>query len=76
MIAQFAPSADPPISSWWQPLAIPLAPTQTREPVTSAIRVGDPGVTLWSRQPIETNAANEFDAPLTYRHDETDSMLV
>lgn len=60
----------------WIGNLIPLAPTQTREAITCAIRVGDPGVTLWSRQPIEMNAANEFDAPLTYRYDETDSMVV
>ena len=54
----------------------PLAPNQSKEAVTCAIRTNDPGVTLWSRQPFETNAANEFDAPLSYRYDETDSMVV
>ena len=54
----------------------PLAPTQAKEAITCAVPVNDPGVTLWSRQPFEKNAANEFDAPLSYRYDETDSMVV
>ena len=60
----------------WIGNLLPLAPTQNKEAITCAIRVNEPGVTLWSRQSIEKNAANEFDSPLTYRYDETDSMVM
>ena len=54
----------------------PLAQTQSKEAITCAVPVNDPGVTLWSRRPFEKNAASEFDAPLSYRYDESDSMVV
>lgn len=60
----------------WIGNLLPLAPNQSKEAVTCTIKVNDPGVTLWSRQPIEKNARNEFDMPLTYRYDETDSMVM
>jgi 4-hydroxyphenylacetate 3-monooxygenase len=31
---------------------------------------------LWSRQPFELGCTSEFDSPLAYRYDETDSMLL
>jgi 4-hydroxyphenylacetate 3-monooxygenase len=54
----------------------PLAPTQTRQAVTCAVPCNAKGLTLWSRQPIEANARNEFDSPLSWRFDETDSMVM
>ena len=60
----------------WIGNLIPLAPTQVKESITCAIPVNAPGVTLWSRQARETNARNEFDAPLSYRFDETDAMVM
>ena len=45
----------------WIGNLIPLAPDQKRESITCAIPVNAPGVTLWSRQPLETNARSEFD---------------
>lgn len=55
---------------------IPLAPDQSAESITCAVPVNAPGLSLWSRKPFEPNATSEFDAPLTYRYDETDSMVL
>lgn len=60
----------------WIGNLLPLAPTQVKESVTCAVPVNAEGLTLWSRQAIERNAANEFDSPLTWRFDETDSMVM
>lgn len=60
----------------WVGNLIPLAPTQIKQAITCAIPVNAPGVTLWSRQSLERNAANEFDNPLSWRFDETDSMVM
>ena len=60
----------------WIGNLIPLAPSQTKEAITCAIPCNAPGVTLWSRQPLETNARNQFDSPLSYRFDETDAMVM
>jgi 4-hydroxyphenylacetate 3-monooxygenase len=54
----------------------PLAPTQVKQAVTCAIPCNAKGLALWSRQPIAANAENEFDSPLTWRFDETDSMVM
>lgn len=60
----------------WIGNLIPLAPNQLAESVTCAIPVNAPGVTLWSRKPFERDAASEFDNPLAWRFDETDSMVM
>ncbi|HET7669876.1 MAG TPA: 4-hydroxyphenylacetate 3-hydroxylase N-terminal domain-containing protein [Burkholderiales bacterium] len=60
----------------WIGNLLPLAPTQLHESVTCAIPVNAPGVTLWSRKPFERYAPNEFENPLTWRFDETDSMVM
>ncbi|MHA1538795.1 MAG: 4-hydroxyphenylacetate 3-hydroxylase family protein [Alphaproteobacteria bacterium] len=60
----------------WIGNLLPLAPNQVKEAVTCAVPVNAEGLTLWSRQAIERNAANEFDSPLTWRYDETDSMVM
>ena len=60
----------------WIGNLIPLASSQTKQAVTCAVPVNIPGLTLWSRQPLELNAANEFDSPLSWRFDETDSMVM
>lgn len=54
----------------------PLAPNQVKQAVTCVIPCNAKGLTLWSRQPIARNAANEFDSPLSWRFDETDSMVL
>jgi 4-hydroxyphenylacetate 3-monooxygenase len=60
----------------WIGNLIPLAPNQLAESITCAIPVNAPGVTLWSRKPFEMHAPNEFDNPLAWRFDETDSMVM
>jgi hypothetical protein len=60
----------------WIGNLIPLAPNQLAESITCAIPVGTPGVTLWSRKPFELSARCEFDNPLAWRFDETDSMVM
>ena len=54
----------------------PLAPTQTKQAVTCAVPCNAKGLSLWSRQAFEANAKNEFDSPLSWRFDETDSMVM
>jgi 4-hydroxyphenylacetate 3-monooxygenase len=60
----------------WIGNLIPLAPNQLPESITCAIAVNAPGVTLWSRKPFERHAPSEFENPLTWRFDETDSMVM
>jgi 4-hydroxyphenylacetate 3-monooxygenase len=60
----------------WIGNLIPLAPNQLPESITCAIPVNAPGVTLWSRKPFERHAPCEFENPLTWRFDETDSMVM
>ena len=60
----------------WIGNLLPLAPTQLAESVTCALPVNTPGLTLWSRKPFERYAPSEFENPLTWRFDETDSMVM
>ena len=60
----------------WIGNLIPLAPTQLAESITCAIPCNAPGMTLWSRKPFERDAESEFDSPLAWRFDETDSMVM
>ena len=60
----------------WIGNLIPLAPNQLPESITCAIPVNAPGVTLWSRKPFERHASCEFENPLAWRFDETDSMVM
>ncbi len=60
----------------WIGNLIPLAPNQLPESITCAIPVSAPGVTLWSRKPFELHAPCEFDNPLAWRFDETDSRVM
>jgi 4-hydroxyphenylacetate 3-monooxygenase len=46
------------------------------EAITAALPLNAPGVSLWSRQPYALAAKHEADYPLSYRFDETDSVLV
>lgn len=46
------------------------------ESITCALPLNTEGVTLWSRQPYARNVDYELDYPLSYRFDETDSVLV
>ena len=60
----------------WIGNVIPLAPDQKKEAITCAIPCHAPGLTLWSRKSMERACHMEFDAPLAYRYDETDSMVL
>jgi len=60
----------------WIGNLIPLAPNQAAEAITCAVPVNAPGLTLWSRKPFERHAQSEFDSPLAWRFDETDSMVM
>lgn len=60
----------------WIGNVLPLAPDQKKEAITCAIPCNAPGLQLWSRQPMELNCRSEFDSPLSYRYDESDSMLL
>jgi 4-hydroxyphenylacetate 3-monooxygenase len=46
------------------------------EAITAALPLNAPGLSLWSRQPYARAVAHEADYPMSYRFDETDSVLV
>jgi len=46
------------------------------EAITGALPLNAPGVSLWSRQPYALAAHHQADYPMSYRYDETDSVLV
>jgi 4-hydroxyphenylacetate 3-monooxygenase len=60
----------------WIGNVIPLAPDQKKEAITCAVPCNAKGLQLWSRQPAEINCVSEFDSPLAYRYDESDSILL
>ena len=60
----------------WIGNLLPLAPDQVKQAVTCAVPCNAPGLSLWSRKPMEPNARSEFDSPLSYKYDETDAMLM
>jgi len=60
----------------WVGNVLPLSPSQKKEAVTCAVPLNAPGVRIWSRKSFERAAVSEFDNPLSYRFDETDSMVI
>jgi 4-hydroxyphenylacetate 3-monooxygenase len=60
----------------WIGNLIPLAADQLPESITCAVPCNAPGLSLWSRKPLERDCSNEFENPLAWRFDETDSMLI
>ena len=60
----------------WLGNVIPLAPDQKKESITCAVLCNAPGLTLWSRKPAVLAATSEFDSPLAWRYDESDSMVL
>jgi 4-hydroxyphenylacetate 3-monooxygenase len=46
------------------------------EAITAALPLNAPGLSLWSRQPYAQHVAQQADYPMSYRYDETDSVLV
>jgi 4-hydroxyphenylacetate 3-monooxygenase len=55
---------------------LPLDASQVKESITCAIPMNQPGLMLWAREPYARGVRAEFDSPLSYRFDETDSMLL
>jgi 4-hydroxyphenylacetate 3-monooxygenase len=60
----------------WIGNVIPLAPDQKKEAITCAVPCNAPGLSLWSRKPMALDCTSEFDSPLAYRYDESDSMVL
>jgi len=60
----------------WIGNVLPLAPDQKKESITCAVPCNAPGLTLWSRKPAALGATSEFDSPLAWRYDESDSMVL
>jgi 4-hydroxyphenylacetate 3-monooxygenase len=60
----------------WVGNLIPLDDAFKSEAITCAIPVNASGVSLWARQTTEDKVKHEIDYPLSFRYDETDSILV
>jgi 4-hydroxyphenylacetate 3-monooxygenase len=60
----------------WIGNILPLAPENQAESITLAVACNEPGLSLWSRKPLEPVAVTQFDNPLTWRFDETDAMVL
>lgn len=60
----------------WIGNVIPLAPDQKKEAITCAVPCNARGLALWSRKPAVLNCSSEFDSPLAWRYDESDSMVL
>jgi 4-hydroxyphenylacetate 3-monooxygenase len=54
----------------------PIADKFRSEAITATLPLNAPGLSLWARQPYAQHVAEEADYPLSYRFDETDSVLV
>ena len=60
----------------WLGNVIPLAPDQKKQAITCSLPMNAKGLSLWSRKPFERDATSQFDSPLAWRYDETDSMVM
>jgi 4-hydroxyphenylacetate 3-monooxygenase len=60
----------------WLGNITPLAPDQADQSITCILPVNAPGLELWSRKPMGRDAVSDFENPLGFRFDETDSMLL
>lgn len=60
----------------WIGNVTPLAPDQANQSITCVIPCNAPGLQLWSRKPLERYAPSDFENPLAYRFDESDSMVL
>src|SRR5215472_19222257 len=54
----------------------PIDDKRASESVTCALPINTPGVSFWAREPYERHARHEADYPLSFRFDETDTVLV
>ncbi len=55
---------------------LPLADDQAAESITCIIPFNLPGLSLWARKPFARDVKHEFEAPLSFRYDESDCMLL
>ncbi len=60
----------------WIGNLLPLAPSQTKQAITCAVRCNVPGLAMWSRKSYERDTSSRFDYPLSSRFDETDCLVV
>ncbi|MGA9009643.1 MAG: 4-hydroxyphenylacetate 3-hydroxylase N-terminal domain-containing protein [Xanthobacteraceae bacterium] len=60
----------------WIGNLIPLDEKFKSEAITCALPVNAKGVSLWARQSVEEKVKLEADYPLSYRFDESDSIIV
>jgi 4-hydroxyphenylacetate 3-monooxygenase len=60
----------------WIGNVTPLAPDQGEQSITCVVPVNTPGLELWSRKPFGRDTRSDFENPLGYRYDESDSMLL
>ena len=54
----------------------PIDEKHQSESITCALPISAPGASFWAREPYERHARHEADYPLSYRFDETDTVLV
>lgn len=54
----------------------PMSPGQELESITFGVPLNTPGISIWSRKPFEKFAVSEFDNPLSWRFDESDSAIL
>lgn len=60
----------------WIGSMIPLGPDQVDEAVTFAIKVNQPGVSIWVRKSFEKHSDNRIDNYFSSQFDETDAVMV
>jgi 4-hydroxyphenylacetate 3-monooxygenase len=54
----------------------PIDEERRSESITAALPVNTSGVSFWAREPYERHARHAADYPLSYRYDETDTVLL
>jgi 4-hydroxyphenylacetate 3-monooxygenase len=54
----------------------PIDEKRASESITGALPINAPGVSFWAREPYERGVRQEADYPLSFRFDETDTVLV
>jgi len=54
----------------------PIDEKRASESITCALPINAPGVSFWAREPYERGVRQEADYPLSFRFDETDTVLV
>ncbi len=54
----------------------PIDDKRASESITCALPINTSGVSFWAREPYERHARHEADYPLSFRFDETDTVLL